>query len=358
MSFEIAGDAPAAPAAPVPEGALPAPVFGSATAGHFNPLEHPPLFLEPRLISDTSAWIGHIPLAFLLIDLLRPRCVVELGTQRGDSYCAFCQAIDTLGLAGAAGPAAGGCEATAIDTWSGDPQSGAADAATLATLRAHHDPLYGRFSTLLQSSFDEALPRFADRSIDLLHIDGRHDYASVRHDFYAWRPKLSDAAVVIFHDTHLRRPGFDVHRLWDELCASYPHVAFGHFCGLGLLAVGERLPAPFRNFLADARERASAVEMLLAHLGQRIELLRAQRLLCATVREQAAAAGAWRLATGQPPRASDVGTQSAASAVADDLVAAALDAANVRMSLRRTRQKLARARPLHRWVRRLLGLGS
>jgi hypothetical protein len=342
------------PAAAPQAGPAFVPVVAPPEAG-FNPLDHPLLFLEPRLVSDTSAWVGHIPLAFLLIDLLRPRRVVELGTQRGDSYCAFCQAIDALGLPG---PDAAGCVATAIDTWAGDPQSGAAQPGVLAELRAHHDRLYGRFSTLLQMPFDAALDGFADHSIDLLHIDGRHDYASVRHDFYAWRPKLSDAAVVLFHDTHLRRAGFDVHRLWDELCASYPHVAFGHSAGLGILAVGERVPAPFERFLAAARARGTLVEMLLARLGQRLELLRSQRILCGAVREQAAAAGAWRLATGQAPRPTGASPQAAATGVADDLVAAALDAANVRMSLRRTREKLARAHPLRRWLRRLLSLAT
>src|SRR3712207_8094611 len=36
--------------------------------------------------------------AFVLTEMLKPRLFVELGTHRGESYLAFCQAVETLGL--------------------------------------------------------------------------------------------------------------------------------------------------------------------------------------------------------------------------------------------------------------------
>ena len=54
----------------------------------FNPLDHPSIFMLPDYLDDESAWIEHIPFAFLLMDLARPRVVVELGTLSGVSYCA------------------------------------------------------------------------------------------------------------------------------------------------------------------------------------------------------------------------------------------------------------------------------
>src|SRR5947209_6716356 len=91
----------------------------------------------PRWLTPHSAWIEHIPLAIALVGWQRPRSIVELGTHAGDSYCAFCQAVDALGLP---------TRCTAIDTWQCDVQTGHYGPEILENLRQHHDPLYGRFS--------------------------------------------------------------------------------------------------------------------------------------------------------------------------------------------------------------------
>jgi hypothetical protein len=318
------------------------PVGGAADT--FNPLHHPLLFETPRLLSQTSAWLGHIPLAFLLIDLLRPRALVELGTHHGDSYCAFLQAIEALHL---------DCRATAVDTWRGDPQSGPYAPCVLENLRTHH-ARYEPFSSLLQSTFDGALSRFPDNSIDLLHLDGLHDYASVRHDFYAWRPKLSDAAVVLFHDTAIHAEPFGVHRLWDELCANHPHFEFPHTSGLGILAIGTSIPPAFTAFLASANAKPAETRALFAALGHRLELLRSHQTLLKTLASQHAAANTWRRNTHQPLRPLSSSPHLLASHTADDLAAAAIDAQNLRDSLRTTRQKLSKTLRLTRLLSRLM----
>src|SRR6267142_4762167 len=132
----------------------------------FNPLRQPTCLQSPlRLVP--SAWAGHLPFAMFLVEILRPRRIVELGTFSGVSYCGLCQAVSELEI---------DCECYAVDNWKGDPQSGFFGPEIFAELKQHHDPLYGRFSTLLQSTFDEALDQFAEGSIDLLHIDGYHTY--------------------------------------------------------------------------------------------------------------------------------------------------------------------------------------
>ena len=195
-----------------------------------NLLDHPVVLSAPRRLTGYSAWCEHIPFAMFLVDLLRPRTIVELGAHHGDSFCAFCQAVDELRLETAC---------YAVDTWRGDEHAGFYGDEVLADLRAHHDPLYGNFSRLVHSTFDEACEHFPNGSIDLLHIDGFHSYEAVKHDFETWQPKLSCRGVVLFHDTNVREHDFGVHKFWAEVSDSYPHFEFHHGHGLGVLAVGQ-----------------------------------------------------------------------------------------------------------------------
>ena len=180
-----------------------------------------------------SAWYGHVPFAFWLIENLQPKTFVELGTHYGVSFCAFNQAIQKLQLT---------TKSYAIDTWKGDEHSGLYGEDVYTQLSAYHDQKYGSFSRLVRSTFDRAVSHFPDNSIDLLHIDGLHTYEAVKHDYETWFAKLSDSSVVIFHDINVRERGFGVWKLWQELSQQYPHFSFLHYHGLGVLGVGDNLP--------------------------------------------------------------------------------------------------------------------
>jgi hypothetical protein len=98
--------------------------------------------------------------------------LVELGTWKGDSYCAFCQAVQALGLP---------TRCYAVDTWAGDEHR-ARTARRCSTTSRPPRPALRLVLALLQETFDDAAPRLADGSVDLLHVDGSHGYEAVAHD--------------------------------------------------------------------------------------------------------------------------------------------------------------------------------
>src|SRR5262245_12527705 len=104
---------------------------------------------EPK-IYGVGAWTDNLYFACDLMALTKPRIFVELGTDRGESYFAFCQS---------AAENRTGSHCFAVDTWRGDRQSGQYDETTFEQI-AGHNQAYAGFSTLLRCTFDEALDQF------------------------------------------------------------------------------------------------------------------------------------------------------------------------------------------------------
>jgi Methyltransferase domain len=214
----------------------------------------------PARLVWPSPWVGHIPFASWLVDTLRPRVFVELGVHSGNSYCGFLQAIQSLALA---------AQCYGIDHWRGDEHSDYYGDDVYTELCSYHDPLYGTFSTLMRATFEEALPYFPDRSVDLLHIDGLHTHEGVAKDFSDWLPKLSARAVVLFHDINVREREFGVWQFWEEIAERYPTFAFVHSHGLGVAYLGsEPPPALLAALLATSDpDTVSRIRSYFARLG-------------------------------------------------------------------------------------------
>ena len=204
------------------------------------------------------AWVGHLHFAQVLINLMRPRVVVELGTHTGNSFCAFCQAVEMDGL---------DARCYAVDTWIGDAHAGYYNDNVYANLSLYIENVYGKFARMLRMTFEEALSQFEDGSIDLLHIDGLHSYEAVRHDFEAWAPKLSPRGVVLFHDTRVLDRGFGVHRLWAALRAKHSGFEFLHSHGLGILLLGSNIAPAVREFVDLATEEPKSVQTLFERVA-------------------------------------------------------------------------------------------
>jgi hypothetical protein len=73
------------------------------------------LFIPAPRSGVVSAWYGHVPFAYCIMAMTRPRCLVELGTHNGVSYAAFCDAASRIGVE---------TRCFAVDTWQGDEHAG------------------------------------------------------------------------------------------------------------------------------------------------------------------------------------------------------------------------------------------
>lgn len=221
---------------------------------------------RPR-VYGVGAWTNHVHFAYDIVAALRPRVLVELGTDRGESYFAFCQSVQENDTA---------TRCFAVDTWRGDQQAGDYDETTFRQVSAHAALHYAAFSTLLRMRFDEAAVRFADDSIDLLHLDGLHTEAAVRHDLAVWLPKLRRGGVLLMHDVDVRQYHFGVHVVWDELRKHQRAFTFHFGPGLGLFQKENGTPPPLLAALfagGDLADRLvdyyrNCAEQLHAHIAQ------------------------------------------------------------------------------------------
>jgi len=188
------------------------------------------LGLIPRYEADSSWW-QHVPVAHLLVDIIKPKIIVELGTHYGVSLFSFCEAAERFSQ---------DTYIYAVDTWEGDVQAGYYQSEVYEYVRAHADKYHRQRCALLRCIFDEAANYFEEETIDILHIDGLHTYDAVKNDFERWSTKVREKGSIVFHDCNERKEGFGVWKLWDEIkknekyqCIELPN---GHGLGIATLS--------------------------------------------------------------------------------------------------------------------------
>ncbi len=186
-----------------------------------------------EIILKYSPWSGHRRFAYDLVSYYEPEMIVELGSFYGCSAFAFMQAVKDQKLR---------TQICAVDLW---------EAEDVFTLQDYEQNIYGFFlkvktevfhdidAEMLKMSFDQANSRFAEKSIDILHIDGSHAYEDVKHDFELWIPKMKQDGMVLFHDISEQKlygktTGSSI--FWLELKESYAYtMEMQHSWGLGIL---------------------------------------------------------------------------------------------------------------------------
>lgn len=235
-------------------------------------------FLEPAMwrVSDfpKTAWWGHLQFMFSVVDLIRPRRFVELGSHHGTSFFAANQAAVRVGH---------DMQALAVDSWEGEEHTGVYDQSVYDGFMEVLERQRYTNAKPLKMYFDEAAELFEPNSIDLLHIDGLHTFEAVSHDYETWIDKVVPGGLVLFHDINVHHKDFGVWRLWETLQKQTPTnriFGFKHSHGLGVLQTeGDGFPHLSRllQLLSDDEGLASFTQLIygsvseLAHLASQLE---------------------------------------------------------------------------------------
>jgi predicted O-methyltransferase YrrM len=82
---------------------------------------------------------------------------------------------------------------------------------------------------IIKGYFDDVVKTW-DKEIDLLHIDGLHDYNNCKNDCDNWAPLVKEDGVILFHDTISNPDGAGL--FFSQL--EVPKVNFTNSFGLGV----------------------------------------------------------------------------------------------------------------------------
>ena len=226
----------------------------------FNPIDHPICFSQPLRLVPTAG-LAHVPFAMFLVEALAPRVIVELGVGEGTLFCAYSQAVRQLRLS---------TRCFAIGNWPND-HSEPGDSLSLANLRAHHDPLYGDFSQLIQDAPGEAHTNFENGAVDLLHISGRVSNEVSGDLITSWLPKMNNRGVIVLDSISLHDGESHVWKLWKKLKAAHPHFEFVHERGLGVISVGTSPSEQVKQLLEAREPDVSLIREFFSQQGQKLK---------------------------------------------------------------------------------------
>ncbi len=173
--------------------------------------------------SIESTFNGHERFLYALLRTIQPDTYVELGSFTGCSTKTACEALTDNGSG----------QVFALDAWVGDIHMGRFKRNVFEQFQENtqgHDNL-----NIVKGWFADSASQFEDDSIDIILIDGQHDYENVKTDFETWLPKTKAGGIMLFHDSAEKQPDFGVDQLISELSAEYDIFEFFHSHGLAVL---------------------------------------------------------------------------------------------------------------------------
>jgi hypothetical protein len=169
-----------------------------------------------------------LALAISLVQLIKPKVIVELGCDRGGTLYAWrCVCARVLGI-----------------TWDDNADSGGAVCATYGAA-VHggdtHDPeslswLLDRLDAHAWWHGDGTLPG----PVDVLVVDGDHHLDGIAQDLRIYGSLVRPGGLIMLHDrVPTRFPEVEVWKIWPRLREMYKTSEIGHVFGWGVIHVRE-----------------------------------------------------------------------------------------------------------------------
>jgi FMN phosphatase YigB (HAD superfamily) len=174
-----------------------------------------------------AEWYGHAFFAYDLVRNLKPKVIVQLGTQEDHSFLACCQAVKD------------GCldtELSAIDTWVGDEPLGFYDELIWDSVNRVKESCYDSLHLkIIRNTSDQTVNNYIDSSIDILFIGRFQTYDAAKNHYEKWVGKVKSDGIILFHNITVKDSNCSNSNLWDELKEKYFTFEFNHSQRLGVL---------------------------------------------------------------------------------------------------------------------------
>lgn len=197
-----------------------------------------------------GAWLPHGPLGIWLVNALRPRRIVELGTHDGFSYFSFCRAVEENRIAAA-------CAAfVTCDEWAHDNKY----TEYIYEKLKRKNTKFEKFSKIDYKITLEAIEYFEDHSIELLHIN--NVFFKTESYLKKIEKKLSDNAIILLSGTSVSKENSGSGDFWSDVSRARPSLNFARQDGLEVVFWGgapNRTIASLMQLIQDPVGRSAAL---------------------------------------------------------------------------------------------------
>lgn len=150
---------------------------------------------------------------------LKPKIIVEIGTNMGGSLFYFTKVADSEALI------------ISIDLPGGLGGGGYPDYRTdfyYSFKSSKQKMLLWRLDSHLNATLETLKNTLGDQKIDFLFLDADHSYEGIKQDFEMFSPLVRKDGVIAFHDIKHTEPDnwIQVDKFWNEIKKEYKHEEF------------------------------------------------------------------------------------------------------------------------------------